>query len=159
MGCRRAECNPRGHWDPDSDIEGQKLLVRHLTDDEKAFFSIPSAPSGTKTVYRMRLKKDDFLDNGFTEGCLGCKAILSGTGVRGHTEQCRKRMNDIIQKTSEGKERVKRQIDRENEYFSRQLEAHDNEEARKKQKREDDAGPEGGARSGGFPTRGGQQQQ
>ena len=57
---------------------------------------------GTKTVYWMRLKRDDFIEKGFTEGCPGCKAILEGGPVRGHSEACRRRMEDLLKQTSEG---------------------------------------------------------
>ena len=83
----------------------------------------------------MRLKRDDFIEKGFTDGCPGCKAILSGGPVRGHTEKCRKRMEGLMQQTTEGQERIKRQVDKENEYITQRLAASD-EEARKKQKRD-----------------------
>ena len=132
-------------WDPDSDVEAEELLVRHLTAEERAALSIPTPTSGPKTMYRMRLKRDDFLENGFTDGCPGCKAILAGGLVQGHTERCRKRMEDIIQQSQEGQERVKRQVDRENEFIARSMEMQDKEnEARKRQRRAPGLAPEGG---------------
>merc|ERR1712240_171121 len=131
-------------WDPDSDVETQKLLVRHLTEEEKAALAIPTPAEGPRNVYRMRLKRDDFIEKGFTDGCPGCKAILSGGPVRGHTERCRKRMEELMQQTTAGQERIKRQADKETEYLSQRLAASDQEETRKKQKREPGLAPEGG---------------
>ena len=37
-------------------------------------------------MHRMRLKRDDVIEKGFTDGCLGCKATLEGSGARGHAE-------------------------------------------------------------------------
>ena len=54
-------------------------------------------------MYRRRLKRDVFIEKGFSNGCLGCKAILEGSGARGHTEACRTRMEEIMPNTSEVK--------------------------------------------------------
>ena len=100
----------------------------------------------------MRLKRDDFIENGFTEGCPGCKSILSGGPVRNHTEACRKRMEGVMQKSNEGQARIKRQIDRENEHISRILEKHDTEEqVKKKAKPDTEASPQGGATEADQP--------
>ena len=112
-------------WDPDAEEVHDKLLVRMLSEDEKKQLERPAPETGPKTVYRMRLKRDDFIEKGFTNGCLGCKAILEGSGARGHTEACRTRMEEIMRNTSEGQDRLKRQQDRENEHLSRLLEPHD----------------------------------
>ncbi len=41
---------------------------------------------------------------GFTEGCPGCRMKKSGMGAkRPHTEACRKRMTQELQKDPEGK--------------------------------------------------------
>ena len=107
-------------WDPDAQEVHDKLLVRMLSEDEKKQLERPAPETGPKTVYRMRLKRDDFIEKGFTNGCLGCKAILEGSGARGHTEACRTRMEEI-----KGQGRLKRQQDCENEHLSRLLEPHD----------------------------------
>ena len=105
-------------WDPDAGEVPDKLFVRLLSDDEKKHLAGPPVAEGTKTVYRIRLKSDDFIERGFTEGCNGCKAILDGGPVRGHSEACRRRLEELLKRISEGQERHKRQRDRENEFFS-----------------------------------------
>ena len=59
-----------GQLDPEAE---DKHLVRHLTDDEKQRLSDPLPDAGSRTVFCMRLKQDDFIKTGFTEGCLGCR--------------------------------------------------------------------------------------
>ena len=135
-------------WDPETNEVPDKLLVRMLSDDEKKHLLGPETEGGPKQVYRMRLKRDDFIERGFTEGCLGCRAILSGGGVRNHSEACRKRMEGILKETSEGQGRLKRQIDRENEYLSKVLEEHDRDEQARKKVRGDAAGSNGAQDSG-----------
>ena len=54
-------------WDPEVDEVPDKLVVRML-EDEKQQLAGQGADSDQKTVYRMRLKRDDFLSRGFTEG-------------------------------------------------------------------------------------------
>ena len=56
-------------------------------------------------MYRLRLKKEDFLVHGFTEGCPGCQAIIVGTTARGHSEACRSRMESALDKTDDGRQR------------------------------------------------------
>ena len=58
-------------WDPEADDVVDKLLVRHLTCEEKQNMIDPVVDTGPQTVYRMRLQREDFIEKGFTEGCLG----------------------------------------------------------------------------------------
>ena len=74
-----------------------------------------------KKVYRLRLRKVDFLNHGFTEGC-GCQALISGTEARGHSEACRERMNRALESTDEGRLPRERQLKRENEALTEHLE-------------------------------------
>ena len=111
--------------DPDAEEVHDKLLVRMLSEDEKKQLERPAPETGPKTVYRIRLTRDYFIEKGFTNGCLGCKAILEGSGARGHTEACRRRTEEIMRNTSEGQDRLKRRQDRENEHLSRLSEPHD----------------------------------
>ena len=60
-------------WDPEADEVADKLLVRMLSDEEKNQLTGPVGEAERKTVYRMRLKKGDFVAKGFAEGCAGCK--------------------------------------------------------------------------------------
>ena len=132
-------------WDPDADEVPDKLLVRMLSDEEKKSLERPVPESGPKNIYRVRLKRDDFIEKGFTGGCPGCQAILEGRPARGHTEACRKRMEELMKNTPDGQDRLKRQRDRWNEQLDRLLEAQNPEtQANKKLKIDSDISSEGG---------------
>ena len=55
---------------------------------------------------RARLNKQDFVNHGFTQGCLGCRALIQGGDTRPHTETCRARMEDKLKTTPEGQARL-----------------------------------------------------
>ena len=136
-------------WNPDADEVPDKLLVRMLSEEERQRLAGPEAEAVPKTIYRMRLKRDDFISRGFTEGCAGCRAILSGGPVRNHSEVCRKRMESEMKESTEGQTRLKRQVDREHEYISRILEKEDGDESAKKKPKPDQvACSKGGAGEG-----------
>ena len=124
-------------WNPDAEEVPDKLMVRMLSEEERQRLSGPGAEAEPKSIYRMRLKRDDFISRGFTEGCAGCKSILSGGPVRNHSEVCRRRMENEMKGTGEGQARLKRQADREDEYISRLLEKQDEEENAKKKPKPD----------------------
>ena len=50
---------------PISRRRGGQVGVRHLTDEEKQNRIDPVVDTGSQTVYRMRLKRDDFAKKGF----------------------------------------------------------------------------------------------
>ena len=112
------------------------LKVRWLAEDE-----IESGRAvvtkDNRRLYRLRLKKEDFLEHGFTEGCPGCQAIIAGTPARGHSERCRSRMQNALDTTDDGRQRRERQTARENEALARKLQEED-ERMSKKVKTSDD---------------------
>ena len=61
---------------------------------------------------RMRLKKSDFEEHGYTDGCIGCNAQRRGMTPQSHSEQCRARLEKLLSRTDAGKERVKAAADR-----------------------------------------------
>ena len=118
-------------WDPDEEDMPKELRVRYLTDEEKMNSGI--SPETSK-IYRMRLKKEDFLQYGFTEGCPGCSAILGGRVARGHTEECRTRMIRKLGEDDSGKKRVEKQVEKENEHLEKELERRCGEEDEQRRK-------------------------
>ena len=55
----------------------------------------------------LRLNKKDFIEHGFTGGCPGCLHQQTGLGARvGHTPACRRRMEESMMQTPQGKSRV-----------------------------------------------------
>ena len=89
-------------------------------------------------MYRLRLKIEDFLVHGFTEGCPGCQAIIVGTTARGHREACRSRMESALDKTDDGRQRREKQELKENEALARKLQEEEDERMTKKAKTGDD---------------------
>ena len=134
---------------PDEDEGPVNLRVRWLEDGE-----VPRGPIGKEDtrVNRMRLSRADFIKHGFTEGCIGCRALLSGTGQRGHNERCRQRMGCAIAQSPDGQARKDKQDEKENVKLARVIERAQEEEDRRKRRnvgREDRDG--GAAGSSGDP--------
>ena len=65
-------------------------------------------PEAREVVPRgLRLNKPDFLEHGYTGGCPGCMHQQTGLGTRvGHTPACRRRMEESLMQTPQGKSRV-----------------------------------------------------
>ena len=42
------------------------------------------------------IRRTDLEDHGYTANCKGCQAILKGKARQGHSEECRKRMEDLL---------------------------------------------------------------
>ena len=94
----------------------------------------------SRRVYRIRLKRQDFLDHGFTESCLGCQAIIFGAPTRGHTEGCRERMEKVFDETEDGRRRRSRQEQTENEALARNLKKNDEHVATKRKRDAEEVG-------------------
>ena len=61
------------------------------------------------------ITKADLEENGYTVGCLGCKAILRGTTRQLHSKECRRRLEEILQDT----EKARRAKKRRNEFIKK----------------------------------------
>ena len=70
----------------------------------------------------VRLRPSDFEKHGYTGGCLGCKAILSGKGAQSHSPECRKRMESILSQSEEGRKGKAKADDRINAYIADRIE-------------------------------------
>ncbi len=68
---------------------------------------------------RFRLRKADLEKHGYAVGCPGCGAVNRGLPAAGHTGECRKRLEEALEKEED--DRVKRQRSRfeEDEQLSR----------------------------------------
>ena len=55
---------------------------------------------------RVKFNKDDYVAHGYTGGCPGCMRAASGGSRLPHSEDCRKRMEDCLRSTPEGKRRI-----------------------------------------------------
>jgi hypothetical protein len=92
---------------------------------------------------RFRIQKGDLQKFGFTAGCPGCRAANRGLPATGHSEECRRRIQEELEKS--GDSRIERESVRANKYFGELLE----ESEKKRQKT-----PEG---QGGDPVQGGRE--
>ena len=101
-------------WDPAQGDVHPDLKVRWLAEEEIQSGQAVKTEDGHR-MYRLRLKKEDFLVHGFTERCPGCQAIIVGTTARGHSEACRSRMESALDKTEDGRQRREKQELKENE--------------------------------------------
>ena len=71
---------------------------------------------------------------GPTSKCNACRALLRGDRVGVHSALCRRRFEEELRKTEEGRERLDRAMQKQNEYIGRKIE----DEARSKRKTQDD---------------------
>ena len=75
----------------------------------------PPAPAEPtpKTARRTYIRKDEELKNfGYTPGCLGCKAAQLGTTPVGHSPECRKRIEDLLEQTEAGQKRINKAFEK-----------------------------------------------
>ena len=81
------------------------------------------------TRRRFRIRKDDLEKFGYTAGCPGCRAVNRGTTAANHTEECRSRIAEELEKV--GDVRLERETERLFEYL-------EEEENKKKAKASED---------------------
>jgi hypothetical protein len=87
-------------------------------------------------VRRMRITRKNIEDFGMMEGCPGCKAVRLGRMAQTHSEECRNRIEKKLMETEAGKEKIEKDIERQNEMLARKVEAE--ERATKKRRRRDE---------------------
>ena len=74
------------------EIDVKAGLGRNLTEEEKADIMSREAP---RIVHRAHLRSEK---HGFTDRCPSCSAILRGLNTQPHSEQCRGRMEKLLEK-------------------------------------------------------------
>ena len=116
--------NMSWQWDPAQGDVHPDPKVRWLAEEEIQSGQAVKTEDGHR-MYRLRLKKEDFLVHGFTEGCPGFQAIVAGTTASGHSEACRSRMESALDKTDDGRQRWEKQELKENEALARKLQEED----------------------------------
>lgn len=110
---------------------------------------MPIIHEGEKKIYRLQLRRGDALNHGFTEKCIGCQAILAGAPRRGHSEECRTRLENAIRPSNGGQQRINKQKDRENEKLARKIEENIEKDKLKEMRFEELCGERGVTPSGG----------
>lgn len=104
----------------EDDPEQDGLMASSVRMEVEAQRHEPSAET-VPIPRRVHLTKEDFAEFGYTSKCQGCKSLLRGTARQGHTEQCRKRMEDNVKHEPKFKNAKKR----EHEFLAKALEFED----------------------------------
>ena len=101
------------------------IRVEARIEEEIQDEDVPEVAKEGARPRRWRIRKADFEKMGYTKGCEGCRhtqAGMKGTH-RGHSEECRKRIEEELRKTPEGKRRIEEAQDRFTAHEERQMEA------------------------------------
>ena len=88
---------------------------------------MPAIPFDGARVLRERITKQDIDEFGATIGCPGCNSIRDNKRRQGHSERCRRRIEECLRKTPHGTERLERREEVINEALA--------EEVRRKEQR------------------------
>ena len=92
-----------------------------------------------KIVHRAHLRRGDFDKFGYTDRCPGCSAILRGLRVQPHSEECRKRMEELLDKDIRVKNAKVRLQERANKVKGESSEGGNETKRRRLQEIEDQA--------------------
>ena len=85
-----------------SKVHVKKPCIKNVIPD-------PEGRGGDFVLRRLKLQQRDFLTHGYTEGCQECNRLQTGFGTRRkHTEACRGRMQDVMEKTHASKDCVEK---------------------------------------------------
>lgn len=117
------------YWNPQADVQPGDLRVCFLDEGEMAT-GRPEAYDGEKKIYRMPLRRECFLQRGYTEGCPGCQLVFSDTPLQRHSERCRARMEEADRSSWSGQQRNMCQVEKEDEKLARKVEEADNRAAK-----------------------------
>ena len=108
-------------WDHiQKDAEPGAVTVRWLDPAMLPKASEPASDGPQRR--RARIHKEDYLKHGFTEGCLGCRALIQGGDTRPHNPACRDRMEEELKKTPEGRARIQKGQERIDDEVARRME-------------------------------------
>ena len=100
----------------DPEVDGEGMECRELTEKEKE--EIDKATAWKDAVpRRASIRKQDIKDHRMTVGCPGCEAAARGKPKRMHSEECRKRFEEIMK----DEERVKASKARIDEYVTKRV--------------------------------------
>ena len=87
------------YQDPEADGDRPEFNVKHgpgrrLTEAE----AVGIAAQEVQTlIHKAHLRRADFERHGYTDRCAGCSAILRGLHVQPHSDQCRQRIEKLLE--------------------------------------------------------------
>ena len=124
---------------PDPTKPGLHIPVRIRLEPEVPFDMPLMRPArdeaGPRRTYVM---KRHFVEHGYTEGCEGCSRMSAGMKGRPHTDGCRKRMYQELQKTEEGRDWMRGAEARIHEYLAEKVrEDHEEQDEADRKERND----------------------
>ena len=82
---------------------------------------MPPLPFDGARVPRERITKQDIDEFGATIGCPGCNSIKGNKRRQGHSERCRRRIEESLRKTPHGAERLERREEVINEALAEEV--------------------------------------
>ena len=98
-------------WPRDRPGHRQEAAIRPVgerrernTELDEAPLAKPPADAGPSK--RVHLEQSDFDAHGLTQGCPGCRPMREGIRAQGHSAVCRARMEELLQGTAKGKQRL-----------------------------------------------------
>lgn len=94
--------------------------MRRLTEEAKALGK-PELHKGERIIHPRPLRREDFVQHGLTENCLGDRALLSGSSHQGHSQCCRFRVEQTLWNTGADQRRIHRQTQKDDDKSSRKL--------------------------------------
>lgn len=112
------------HREPDLEEHTQWEGLRLPPEQHADIAGIPA--QGEPQVRRMRLRREDYEEYGYTTGCPGCRALLRGVAPQTHSEPCRRRMEDILKNSEIGQRRKRVADERINQRLAKKAEEEDN---------------------------------
>jgi len=89
------------------DSSAAEPKVRFMTAEEKEHGVEVKEEDDIKPG-RVRLMKEDYIEHGFTLGCRGCKALINKQRAQSHSEECRLRLEKLLESNVSGKERKRK---------------------------------------------------
>ena len=117
--------------DPKGDGEPMKIGLK-LPEAEKTEL-VREAEEREKAPRRFPIERKDLEDFGFTQGCQGCKAILKKTARQGHSEECRRRLGNLMGE----RDKVKMSKDKVDKFVEEKLEKEEELRMKKRAKTEE----------------------
>ena len=101
-------------WDHEGEKEGEVVRLERLP-EELLKQEKQAIKEELKQPYAFHTKREDYEKYGYSTGCPGCRALLTGTTKQKHTPQCRQRMEKEMGEL----ERVKNAKRRREEFFEK----------------------------------------
>ena len=119
-------------WKPSGEYEGEEMVQIPRAVEVK-----PEEPEVGPRTRGMKIMPKHLVKAGYTKGCPKCNDMRSGRQEhisRGHSEACRKRIEEVARGDEGMRKDVEKAEQRRNEYLTRHVENQDKEDTAKKRK-------------------------